>query len=316
MALVRCPIHKIPYNDENPRGCPACAREREGGDEHLKAMRELRRASTALRRPPDVRAPAPDAEPTVPAAPPSPVTQPPRKPTVRDNALQRLWQSALERRTVSASVIIAAALLTYLVATSGPKFVPGFYPPDVSDSVLPLPVEPRGPLNVVFAILGTRTPAVHPTNRNLARYSYGTDLAFDTYNTVIYQIVLRVPNRAWRGLRVGLSQRHTEGTLALLGQPTSDAQPSVPPPYTVGRYRVYPSLDERPHRTITAEVRPPNGCYDAIVHLQPRAMGVLVDGERRYAVMGTGDVSLEWVVTEVRAVNRAISVPGATAAAC
>ena len=30
MPLVRCPTHKIPYNDENPRGCPACAREKEG----------------------------------------------------------------------------------------------------------------------------------------------------------------------------------------------------------------------------------------------------------------------------------------------
>src|SRR5262249_58433835 len=49
MALVRCPIHKIPYNDENPRGCPACALEKEGGGE-AQVMQELARAVQGPRR--------------------------------------------------------------------------------------------------------------------------------------------------------------------------------------------------------------------------------------------------------------------------
>jgi len=33
MALIRCPKHGVPFNDDNPRGCPACALEKEGGEQ-------------------------------------------------------------------------------------------------------------------------------------------------------------------------------------------------------------------------------------------------------------------------------------------
>jgi hypothetical protein len=51
MALVRCQIHDIPYNDENPRGCPACAREKQGEDLDAQAIQELARVSRGIRRP-------------------------------------------------------------------------------------------------------------------------------------------------------------------------------------------------------------------------------------------------------------------------
>ncbi len=52
------------------------------------------------------------------------------------------------------------------------------------------------------------------------------------------------------------------------------------------------------------------------VDLQPRAVGILIDGERRYAVVGRGDVSLDWVTTGVRVINRSIRGPFAEGIAC
>ena len=79
---------------------------------------------------------------------------------------------------------------------------------------------------------------------------------------------------------------------------------------------MYPSLDERPVRTLRAEVRPPNGCLDVLVDLQPRAIGVLLDGDDRYAVVGRGEPTLDWVVTRIRVVSRAIRGPYAAGVAC
>jgi hypothetical protein len=56
-------------------------------------------------------------------------------------------------------------------------------------------------------------------------------------------------------------------------------------------------------------VRPPNGCFDAFVELQPRAAGVLVRGGNRYAVIGRGNVALDWAATLVRIVDRSVVGP-------
>ena len=64
MALVRCEKHSIPYNDSNPRGCPACARE-EKGDDQATMMAELARASRRVEAIPE------------PPPPPEPVAEPP-----------------------------------------------------------------------------------------------------------------------------------------------------------------------------------------------------------------------------------------------
>ena len=63
-----------------------------------------------------------------------------------------------------------------------------------------------------------------------------------------------------------------------------------------------------------AEVRPPNGCYDVVVDIQPRAAGLLVDRDRRYAVIGPPAAQFEWVATRVRVINRAVAGPAGSAA--
>src|SRR5882672_6653427 len=68
MPLVRCPIHNIPYNSDNPRGCPACAREKEGAN--VGVMEELARASRATRGVPEPLLPPPTTpHPEPPVAP-------------------------------------------------------------------------------------------------------------------------------------------------------------------------------------------------------------------------------------------------------
>ncbi|HEY2824879.1 MAG TPA: hypothetical protein VGI83_04970, partial [Gemmatimonadales bacterium] len=66
MPLVRCPIHNIPYNSDNPRGCPACAREKEGASASV--MQELARVSRATR---GVTEPVLPPEPAPPAQAPA-----------------------------------------------------------------------------------------------------------------------------------------------------------------------------------------------------------------------------------------------------
>ena len=77
MALVRCPKHQIPYNDENPRGCPACAAETEEGGQ-ASIMKELARRSRT-RPAPEARAPEPDStRPPTRAPAPKPAARPPK----------------------------------------------------------------------------------------------------------------------------------------------------------------------------------------------------------------------------------------------
>ncbi|MGD2136037.1 MAG: hypothetical protein PVF27_07755, partial [Gemmatimonadales bacterium] len=261
MALVRCPKHKIPYNDENPRGCPACAREKEGGGE-ADLMRELARMSRAVQAPPDIAEPPPGRAPPAPGAPPTarPVTEPPRRPVTEESALQRLAKRAKERKWLSGGVTLIAILLVGLVVASGPDFVAEPHPVRVPDDQLrPLPIDPGVPIENVFALLGPQAPQSAPESRRLARYAYGTDLTIDALNGVVYAITYSVPNRRWRGLQVGVPQRLVEGALALLGIPQV-SEPTGSQLRRVGKYAVYPSLEQRPARTLRTEVRPPNGC--------------------------------------------------------
>src|SRR5574341_506343 len=305
MALVRCPKHGIPFNDDNPRGCPACALEKEGG-EHGHVMRELARASRVTRRP---GAPAPEAAPPTRERFTAPVTAPPRPPVLEPGLLDKLKELARRRPVPVIGVPLIAILLIALVSRSGPAFIQQPSPVPLIGEVLPLPIAPGAPLSTVFGVLGVQAPRPSPDGQMLERYSYGTDLNVDALNGVVYTISLLVPNRSWQGLRVGIPQREAEGALALLGVPQPAAEPVMPRADTLRGLVVYPSLEGRPNRPLKAEVRPPNGCYDVVVDIQPRAAGVLLDRDRRYAVIGPPQAQLEWVATRVRVVNRAVAGP-------
>ena len=174
----------------------------------------------------------------------------------------------------------------------------------------PLPIEPNQPISNVFALLGTQAPQSVPGAARLARYSYGTDLYIDAINDRVYAITVGVTNRTWHGLSVGAPERTATGTLALLGVVREDDAAPVPPPLEVSGYRVYQSLDSRPRRLLRVEVRSPNGCFDAEITLRPQTVGLLLKGENRYAVLGKGsDVEPEWVVTQIRVVDRRVSGP-------
>jgi len=319
MALVRCPTHGVPYNDDNPRGCPACWLEREGG-EQARVMRELARASQALRRPaapeaPDGLAP-PAQEPlprrTQPLA--APVTTPPRLPVPEPRLRDRLYE-VLRRRPIPAiGLPLTAIFLGALLLRSGPRFIEAPSPTAPAGEILPLPVEPGMPILAVFGVLGVRSPQVHPESRLLERYAYGSDLAIDALNGVVYTISIEVPNRSWHGLRVGLPQREAEGTLALLGPPQPVGEPVMPRSDTLAGWVVYPSLAGRPRRTLKAEVRPPNGCYDAMVDIQPRASGLVVAKDRRFAAVGPPGAPWEWVATRIQVVYRGLAGPAGPAA--
>lgn len=305
MALVRCPKHGIPFNDENPRGCPACALEKEGG-EQAHVMRELARASQVGRRP---GAAGPELAPAPRERLPPPVTAPPRPPAIEPSQLDRLRDLARRRPVPVIGVPLIVVLFIALISRSGPAFIQQPSPVPLVGEVLPLPIEPGAPLNLVFGVLGVRPPRPSPDAQALERYSYGTDLAIDALNGAVYNISLLVPNRSWHGLRVGIPQREVEGALALLGPPKPASPPTTPRADTLGGLVVYPSLEARPNRPLMAEVRPPNGCYDVVVDVQPRAAGVLVDGDRRYAVIGPPAAQLEWVATKVTVINRAVTGP-------
>lgn len=316
MALIRCPKHGIPFNEDNPRGCPACALEKEGG-EQAQVMRELARASQVIRRPPG--AAGPPAGPAPPEAQPRrserfapPVTTPPRAPVMEPGTLDRLREMARRRPIPAVGIPLIVILLGAIVFRSGPKFVQQLSPAPFTGEVLPLPIEPGVALNTVFGVLGVQPPRPSPEGRSLERYSYGSDLNIDALNGVVYLISILVPNRSWHGLRVGIPEREAEGGLALLGPP-QPAAPVMPRADTLRGLVVYPSLEGRPTRTLKAEVRPPNGCYDVVVSIQPRAVGILVEGERRYAVIGPPEAQLDWVATRVQVINRAIAGPAGPA---
>lgn len=299
MTVVRCSIHKIPYNDENPRGCPACHRERQGVD-HDQVMQELARATQTGR-------PGGRGEALLTGRGPSR----PSGRALREAPRQgwRRWAFLL-----AASGAIAAAGAAVLL--SGPRYVAAPQPPVPTDDARTLPVAPGAPIAVVFAVLGTQAPQPHSSAPQLARYTYGADLAIDAYNDTVYAVTFSVSNRTWRGLRIGIVERHVAGALALIGTPTEVGTGTFRAPLVDHGYAVYRSLEARPQRVLRAEVRPPNGCLDALVTLQPRAIGILVDGERRYAVVGREGAELEWVATQVQIVGRDRPGPYAEGVAC
>ncbi|MBI4420691.1 MAG: hypothetical protein HY560_07680 [Gemmatimonadetes bacterium] len=307
MALVRCPKHKIPYNDENPRGCPACAREKEGGDVS-NVMQELARASQqGIRRPSGLVAPPPPPE--------APVTKRPRLPVAVATRFNQAIQLLKQRRNLSIAGAIIAVLLVVIALSGGSRFVSAPSPVYYTGDVRPLPIMPNDPIAIVLSALGPQSSQPNPSSRTLERYSYGTDLYVDALNSAVYAITLAVPNRAWRGLRVGMTQTMAEGTLALLGVPR-EVETLAETADTISGFVVHRSLDARPRRTLRAEVRPPNGCFDVLVDLQPRAIGTLTRGSRKWAVVARIGGPIDWVVTRIRVVSRSVSGPYAGEPVC
>jgi len=328
MALVRCPIHKIPYNDENPRGCPACAREKEGTG-RVSVMQELAKAQR-IEAPPEkppveprrssakMRLDERGAPPMHPAfkRPSTGVVQVPSVSTVSDEGGGWLSRDVLQERFKQIAIVTIIVLTILAIVLTGPSFHEGLYPMEVAGTPRPLPLNPNVNITTAFAALGTRAPKANPDSPQLARYTYGTDLSVDALNGVIYAITIRIPNRSWRGLHAGMSEQTASGALALLGTPTEPVSAAPPEPREMGGYWVYPSLDERPRRTLQVEVRPPNGCFDIQVEMQPQAYGTLDDGERRHAVVGIDGPALNWVVTQVRVVSRSLRGPYSGVPAC
>ncbi len=304
MALIKCPKHRIPYNDDNPRGCPACAQEKGGGGN---VMQELARASQMIRRPTGTGFAGDFA---------NPVSTPPRVPVPTTDWVATILRLARNKRLVSVGGTAIAVLATVLFVTSRPRFSAAESPPIYNGVVRPFPVNPNDPIGMVFAALGPQTGVPNPTSRSLERYSYGTDLFVDGYNGSVYAITLAIPNRSWRGLRVGMAQTNAEGTLAALGTPREGELPSHPPADTVAGYLVYRSLDLRPRRTLMAQVRPPNGCYDVMVDLQPRALGVVSQRSQKWVAVVPPNVNQPWVITRIRVISRSLPGPYSVGPAC
>ena len=329
MALVRCPVHKIPYNDDNPRGCPACAREKDGGSARISVMKELAKAHHA-EAPSAKAAPEPRVStskmriqdkgepPTHPAyrRRPSAAVPAPRPSSVTDRPLRWFFSGSFQQRFRPIAFGTIVVLVIALILVSGPSFRSGMYPMASTGNLRPLPLQPNMSVTSAFGALGTRSPKANPDSPRLAQYTYGTDLVVDALNGVIYAITIRIPNRSWRGLHAGMSEREARGALTLLGTIVEPEPAAVPPPEAMGGYWVYPSLDDRPRRVLQVQVRPPNGCFDLQVDLQPQAVGTLDDGERRYAVVGTESAALDWVVTQVRVVSRSLRGPYSGPPAC
>ena len=310
MALVRCPKHKIPYNDANPRGCPACAQEKEGDrtTSQFGAMQELARASQMVRRPSTTGSAV--------AVPETPVTTQPRLPTPVESRIAQVLALVRGRSFLTAGSGLILLLILVLVLSTRARFSPADSPARYSSVIRPFPVSPNDPIAMVFSAVGPQVSQPNPTARTLERYSYGTDLYIDALNGVVYSITLAVPNRSWRGLRVGLNQTNIEGVLALLGTPFVADSAMDSRADTISGYVAYRNLDTRPRRTLVASVRPPNGCYDAFVDLQPRAIGVLTKGRDRWVVITRVGGVQEWVVTRVRVVSRSMAGPYTGEPAC
>lgn len=319
MALVRCEIHKIPYNDENPRGCPACAREKEGADQ-TNVMQELAKASrtssAAVAPPPAAEEKqqekeiAPGALWRQSLAQSQAAIEAPEISVIEEGTLTRFSWLSDNRRRLTVGWAIIAVLAIALFLTAGPRYIEAPHPPEAPDQARILDVQPFVPITTVFSVLGQQEPEVVAEARQLARYSYGSDLYIDALNARVYAITLEVGSRTWRGLQVGMLERAAEGTLSLLGRVQREEPVGARPPQEIGGYSVYPSLEDRPTRTLLVEVRPPNGCFDVSVDLQPQASGILRSGSERYAVIGEGsNVPLTWVITRIRITTRRASGP-------
>ncbi len=237
---------------------------------------------------------------------------------IEDASRDRITDSSFQRWLLSIAAVLIVVFGIMWIATTRQRFVEQEHPHLLDDDtlLLPLAVPVDAPMETVFSILGTRVPRPVPDQPRLQRYSYGTDLEVDAINGRVYAISIRVPNRQWQGLRVGMSEANAQGALMLLGPPRQFGSAVTTRPQDMGGYSVYLSMDERPRKTIGAEVRPPNGCFDVLVDVQPKLAGFVIDGERRYPTLGRGDVSPEWLVTQIRIVSRATVGPFAQGVAC
>lgn len=333
MALVRCPKHNIPYNPDSPRGCPGCAREKEGSDS-ASVMQELARASEIARPELEETAPSPkekeeeteteapkEREQTLsemfagarkkPAQARRPVVETAAAP-LADRVRDRLPASKVLTYGIPAVVLMAG----FLIFTSGPEFIAEPHPADFTGTPRPLPVEPGSAIQVVFSALGTQPPQPNPDSPQIERYSYGTELTIDAYNGFVYALTYGLPNRAWRGIRVGASEQRTRGSLALLGTISESGNRETPAATEREGYTTYLSVSDRPTVTLSTQVRPPNGCFDVSVDMQPKVIGLLIDGDTRYAVVARAGAAPKWVSSRVQVVNRAMSGPYAGAPAC
>jgi len=282
-------------------------------------MRELARSSQVVTRPSltsKINAPSTprgrSTKSTERVRPANPwVTPPPKKLEIEATPLGTLFGNALQRRSMAVAAALIVVFGVIVIATSGQRFLAQEHPRLVTDQALlrPLAVPVNVRMENVFTALGTQSPRAVPDLPRLQRYSYGTDLEVDAINGRVYAISIRVPNRPWRGIRVGISETNAQGALALLGSPRAFGDPVANQPRDMGGYSVYMSMDQRPRKTIGVEVRPPNGCYDVLVDVQPKLAGFLIDGSRRYPSLGPGNPSAAWVVTQVRIVSRSLRGP-------
>ncbi len=298
MALVRCPIHRIPYNDDRPNGCPACERER-AGDNEADAIKALAKASKTLRA-------SDDALDALPPEPEEDAFDLAGAVAGWDVATQ--WKNLTNRPRLLwlAISLILAAIIVLVVVFRGPRFVEVRFPAEPTEDIRPLAIEPNTPIQLAFSMLGVQPAKPHPQSSLLARYEYGSDLVVDVLNDVVYAVTLAVPGRTWRGLRVGLTERNAMGLLALLGPPQDGEPETVMAPRVIRGFEAYPSVEQRPRRVHKVEVRPPNGCFDVLVDVRPRVVGLLVSGDARRAVVARRGEPAEWVVTRIRVASRAL----------
>lgn len=283
MALVRCEFHGLLYNTDNPRGCPACDQDKKGRRGEAAMMKELARASRKTDRPSEARS----------------------KGTKAVSLDRSSWSGRPDRRRLLIlGIVLAGGLTAALFSLSKPRYIEQQHPNRGNGIVRPLALTPGQPVSVLFSMLGTQPPRTHPTDPAVERYSYGTALYVDAINSTVYSIDIGVANRSWRGLSVGLGETEVEGKLALLSEPIRTAARGTSTPVVVSGYLTFPSVDDRPTFSLIAEVRPPNGCFDVTVDMQPMSQGVLVRSGRRLAVVGEEGDPLNWVVTNIRVADR------------
>src|SRR5205085_981375 len=160
MALTRCPKHKIPYNDTNPRGCPACAAEKEGGraSTQLGAMQELARASQMVKRPSGTVAAT-----GLTAEPDTPVTSQPRIPSPVVTRITQLLVLLRTRRVLTIGGALVIILVMLLVAGSAAHFTTAQSPANYAGVVRPFPVLPNDQIQVVFSAVGPQGSQPNPT---------------------------------------------------------------------------------------------------------------------------------------------------------
>jgi hypothetical protein len=318
MPVVRCPTHNVPYNDANPRGCPACWQEKVG-DDPAQLMRELARASKAIPRveilPPPEDDDLPGMQRLATGAWPGPVTQPPRLPTPEPTRWEQFGAFLRTHLTalVGGTLIVIASVLLWVITR--PTFQEALVPPPPIGTALPFPVAPNQPIVAAFAMLGSRTPEVNPDGPTLARYDFGQGTVVDALNGIIYAVTLELPDRSWEGNRVGAGETRARGALALLG-PVTDLEPAAAAAFPFGGYLAYRGLADLPRRRLTAAVRPPNGCLDVQIELAPQVIGTATRGDETFVAVGRRGGAITWVTHRVRIVSRALPGPYAGPPVC